>query len=47
MGENFIREFHSNGLGGHVGVNKTRDLEEDIYYLYGVSNNMRKWVEGC
>jgi hypothetical protein len=47
MKEKFIKDLHSNGLGGHFDVNKTRVLVEERYYWLGVFSIVKKWMEIC
>jgi hypothetical protein len=45
MRENLIREMHNEGLRGHFGVDKTKDLVDEHYYWSGMAKDDKKWVE--
>lgn len=47
MRENIIREFHSSGMVGHFGKDKTIALVEDKYYWPKMKRDITRFVERC
>jgi hypothetical protein len=47
MRENIIREFHSSGMAGHFGKDKTIALVEDKYYWPKMKRDITRFVERC
>ena len=47
MRDNIIQEFHSGGLAGHFGKDKTIALVEDKYYWPKLKWDIAKYVARC
>ena len=47
MRENIIREFHSGGMAGHFGKDKTIHLVTDKFYWPKLKRDITKYVAGC
>ena len=47
MRENIIREYHSSGMAGHFGKDKTIALVADKYYWPKMKRDVTRFVERC
>ena len=47
MWENIIREYHSSGMAGHFGKDKTIALVADKYYWPKMKRDVPRFVEWC